>query len=100
MRWAEHFEALLDQDSDADPTTLDGLSELPRSICNLSQPPTGQLSAPSNTNPLVLTKYLQSCESRKCTSVQERYITKVWADENIPHQWRDANIVTIHKNKR
>src|SRR4029434_9038004 len=24
---------------------------------------------------------------------------KVWADENIPQQWRDAKIVTIYKNK-
>ena len=34
-----------------------------------------------------------------CTRTLHCYITKVWADENIPQQWRDASIVTIFKNK-
>ena len=34
-----------------------------------------------------------------CTRALHRHITKVWADENIPQQWRDAKIVTIYKNK-
>lgn len=38
-RWAEHFNTLLNQDSDADYTILDQLPELPL-IDNLSQPPT------------------------------------------------------------
>lgn len=28
-----------------------------------------------------------------------KYITKVWTDENVPQQWRDAKVVTIHKGK-
>ncbi len=27
------------------------------------------------------------------------YITQAWTDENIPQQWRDANIAVIYKNK-
>src|SRR4029434_6868511 len=34
-----------------------------------------------------------------CTRALHQHITKVWADENIPQQWRDAKIVTIYKNK-
>ncbi len=28
-----------------------------------------------------------------------QYITQAWTDENIPQQWRDANIAVIYKNK-
>lgn len=106
LRWAEHFDTLLNQDSDADPTILDELPKLPP-IHNLSQPPTflEVLSAirslrnnksPGNDKiPAELLKqggYL-------CTRTLHQYITKAWADENIPQQWRDANIVTIYKNK-
>lgn len=34
-----------------------------------------------------------------CTRALHKYITKVWADENVPQQWKDANVVTIYKNK-
>ncbi|KAI4825265.1 hypothetical protein KUCAC02_020952, partial [Chaenocephalus aceratus] len=106
LRWAEHFGTLLNQDSDADPTVLDDLPTLPP-MHNLDQPPTflEVLSAirslknnksPGNDNiPAELLKqggYL-------CTRALHKYITKVWADENVPQQWRDANVVTIYKNK-
>ena len=106
LRWAEHFGTLLNQDSDADPTVLDDLPTLPP-MQDLDQPPTflEVLSAtrslknnksPGNDNiPAELLKqggYL-------CTRILHKYITKVWADGNVPQQWRDATIVTIYKNK-
>ncbi len=41
VRWAEHFNILLNRDSDADPTILEELPKLPP-IHNLSLPPTFQ----------------------------------------------------------
>ncbi|KAI4795493.1 hypothetical protein KUCAC02_031377, partial [Chaenocephalus aceratus] len=34
-----------------------------------------------------------------CTRALPKSITEVWADEIVPQQWRDANVVTIYKNK-
>ena len=34
-----------------------------------------------------------------CTRMLHQYITEVWDHEIVPQQWRDANIVTIYKNK-
>ncbi|KAI4800955.1 hypothetical protein KUCAC02_006220, partial [Chaenocephalus aceratus] len=106
LRWAEHFGTLLNQDSDADPTVLDDLPTLPP-MHNLDQPPTflevqsairflKNNKSPGNDNiPAELLKqggYL-------CTRALHKYITEVWADEIVPQQWRDANVVTIYKNK-
>ena len=105
-RWAEHFNTLLNQNSDADFTILKELPEFPP-MDHLSQPPTflevlsavrtlkNNNSPGSDNIPAELLKqggYL-------CTRTLHQYITKVWADENIPQQWRDASIVTIFKNK-
>lgn len=102
-RWAEHFNTLLNQDSDADYTILNELPEFPP-IDNLSQPPTflevlsavrslkDNKSPGSDNIPAELLKqggYL-------CTRTLHHYITKAWADESIPQQWRDASIVTIY----
>lgn len=76
-------------------------------IDNLSQPPTflevlsavrslkDNKSPGSDNIPAELLKqggYL-------CTRTLHHYITKAWADESIPQQWRDASIVTIYKSK-
>ncbi|XP_034071876.1 LOW QUALITY PROTEIN: uncharacterized protein LOC117545945 [Gymnodraco acuticeps] len=106
LRWAEHFGTLLNQDSDADPTVLDDLPTLPP-MHNIDQPPTllEVLSAirslknnksPGNDNiPAELLKQV----GYLCTRALHKYITKVWADENVPQQWKDANVVAIYKNK-
>ena len=106
LRWAEHFGTLLNQESDVDPTALDELPSLPP-MHNLDQPPTflEVLSAirslknnksPGNDNiPAELLKQGGYLGMRALHG----YITKVWAEENVPQQWRDANVVTIYKNK-
>ena len=105
-RWAEHFSTLLNQESEADHTILDQLPEFPP-IDHLNQPPTFRevLSAvrslKNNKSPGVdnIPAELLKQGGYLCTRALHQYITKVWADENIPQQWRDANIVTIYKNK-
>ncbi len=105
-RWAEHFNTLLNQDSDADYTVLQDLPEFPQ-IDKLSQPPTflEVLSAiralKNNKSPgfdNIPAKLLKQ-GGYLCTRTLHQYITKVWADEVIPQQWKDASIVTIYKNK-
>ena len=108
MRWADHFDTLLNQDSDADHTIFDEIPKLPP-IDNLDQPPTflevlsavrslknNKNKSPGNDKiPAELLKqggYL-------CTRTLHQYITTVWTEENIPQQWKDTSIVTIYKNK-
>ena len=43
-------------------------------------------------------KYLLSREGNHFTRTVNRYITKVWAVENIPQNWGDVNIVTMYEN--
>ncbi len=105
-RWAEHFNTLLNQDSDADYTVLQDLPEFPQ-IDNLSQPPTflEVLSAiralKNNKSPGFdnIPAELLKQGGYLCTRTLHQYIIKVWADEVIPQQWKDASIVTIYKNK-
>ena len=106
LRWAEHFGTLLNQDSDADPTVLDDLPTLPP-MHELDQAPTflevrsairslKNNKSPGNDN---IPAELLRNGGYLCTRTLHKYITKVWADENVPQQWRDANVVTIYKNK-
>ncbi|KAI4807948.1 hypothetical protein KUCAC02_027720, partial [Chaenocephalus aceratus] len=106
LRWAEHFGTLLNQDSDADPTVLDDLPTLPP-MHNLDQPPTflevqsairslKNNKSPGNDN---ISAELLKQGGYLCTRALHKYITEVWADEIVPQQWRDANVVTIYKNK-
>lgn len=105
MTWAEHFESLPNQDSDADPI-LYKVPELPP-IRNLSQPPTfleiltAVRSLKINKSPgtAKIPAELLKQGGYLCTRTLPQYNTKVWNDENIPQQWRDANIVTIYQNK-
>lgn len=105
-RWAEHFNTLLNQDSEADHTILDQLPELPP-IDILNQPPTflevlsAVRSLKNNKSPGMdnIPAELLKQGGYLCTRALHQHITKVWADENIPQQWRDAKIVTIYKNK-
>lgn len=90
------------QHYNADPIILDELAELPP-ILDLSLPPTLQevllavrslkknktLGVDSFTAELLNGGRVHVCADR----------TKVWTDETIPQQWRDANIVVIYKNK-
>ena len=106
LRWAEHFEALLNQHSSTDQTILEELPEHPP-INELSQPPTylevraavralkNNKSPGADSIPAELLKeggYL-------CTRALHQCILRAWEDECIPQQWRDANIVAIYKNK-
>ena len=75
---------------------MDNLSQPPTFLEVLSAVRTLKNNSPGSDNiPAELLKqggYL-------CTRTLHHYITKVWADENIPQQWRDVSIVTIFKNK-
>ncbi|KAL6464878.1 hypothetical protein MHYP_G00271950 [Metynnis hypsauchen] len=105
-RWAEHFNTLLNQDADVDHTILCELPENPQ-IDDFNQPPTFRevLSAvhslKNNKSPGTdkIPAELIKQGGYFCTRTLHQYILKIWADENIPQQWRDASIVTIYKCK-
>lgn len=103
LRWAEHFDTLLNQDSDADPTILDELPELPP-IHDFSLPPAFQevlssvRSLKNNKSPSAdnIPAELLKEGGYICMRTLYQYITKAWTDESIPQQWRDTNIVVIY----
>lgn len=102
----EHFETLLNQPALVD---LSVLEELPRlsTIQSLDLPPSftevhaairalkNNKSRGPNSIPAEILKH----EGYLCTRAIYRFISLVWQEECIPQQWKDANIITIYKNK-
>lgn len=93
--WAEHFNTLLNQDSDADHTILQQLPELPQ-IDHRNQPPTfhevlsAVQSLKNNKSPGInnVPAELLKHGGYLCTGALHQYITKIWTNEYIPQQWR------------
>ncbi len=106
LRLAEHFEALLNQPSSADLTILEELPDC-STIHDLTQPSTfmevlaAVRALKDNKSPGTdsIPAELLKLGGYICTRTIHQYITKAWAEESIPKQWRDAKIVTIYKNK-
>ncbi|CAG5927188.1 unnamed protein product [Menidia menidia] len=105
-RWADHFNTLLNEDSQADCTILEDIPSRP-TLSHLYQTPTFEevLSAMQSLRnnkspgPDNIQAELLKQGGYLCLRALHNLIIKVWTDENIPQQWRDANIVTIYKNK-
>lgn len=99
-RWAEHFNTLLNQDSDGVFTILHGLPK-PQANDSLDQPPTfaevlSAIHSLKNKTPGLdnVPAELIKQGGYICTQTLHRYITKVWNSENILQKWKDATIVT------
>lgn len=106
-RWVEYFHALLNHQSPIDYSILE---ELPnrQTIQDLDHHPTflevlaaikslkKNYKSPGNDGiPAELLKQ----DGYLCTRMIHQYILQVWELECVPQQWRDANIVTLYKNK-
>ena len=105
-RWAEHFNTLLNQPTPVDPTVLAELPEHP-TMPDLDLPPTFKeilhavktLINNKSPGPDSIPAELLKEGGYLCTRTLHRYISEVWRQECVPQQWKDANIVTIYKNK-
>lgn len=105
-RWSEHFKELLNQANPIDETVLQEFEARP--IMNdLDQ-------APSFYELMRAVKSLKDNKSPGPDSIPAeilkqggylllkelyQYILEVWDKECVPQQWKDANIITIYKNK-
>lgn len=102
LKWAKHFDALLNQDH----TILGELPErLP--VHDLCQPPTFMevlttvRALKNNKSPGIdnIPAKLLKEGGYLCTRTHYQYILGAWEKESIPQVWKDVNIVTIYKNK-
>ncbi|XP_041934160.1 uncharacterized protein LOC121696990 [Alosa sapidissima] len=105
-RWAEHFNGLLNHSNPADPNILDKAPVMPQ-MRHLDSPPDfGETS-----------KAIRSLKNNKSpgpdgipaevfkhggyllTRRLHLLITKIWQSENVPQDWKDANIIILYKQK-
>lgn len=105
-RWAEHFQALLNQPATPDLAVLEELPCYP-TIEELDLPPTfsevlvavRSLKNNKTPGPDGIPAEILKHGGYLCTRAVFNLITDVWAHETVPQQWRDANVVTIYKGK-
>jgi exonuclease III len=105
-RWAEHFDGLLNGGIQSDHTVLDELDNR-MVVQQLDLPPTyaeiqhcvARLKNNKATGgdglPAELLKYGGEQLLRRLHEV----IVAIWERERVPQKWKDANIITIFKNK-
>lgn len=106
QRWGEHFEALLNQQAPTDFSVLEELPTLP-TIQSLDIPPSFSevhaairaLKNNKSPGPDSIPAEILKQGGYLCTRAIHQFISLVWREESIPQQWKDANIVTIFKNK-
>jgi len=106
QRLGEHFQALLNQKATVDLTVLQELPTLPR-IQSLDVPPSfsevyaaiKELKNNKSPGPDCIPAELLKEGGYLCTRAINQFISLVWQQESIPQQWKDANLVTIYKNK-
>ena len=105
-RWAEYLQNLLNKVHTTDPGFLNDLPTLPI-ISKLDDPPSfdevekailslkdNKAAGPDNI-PAEVIKYGGCALHRRLHSV----ILVCWSAKCLPHQWKDANIILVHKQK-
>lgn len=106
QRWGEHFEALLNQPASVDLSVLEELPSRP-TIQSLDTPPSFNevhaairaLKNNKSPGPDSIPAEILKKGGYLCLRAIHNFISLVWREECIPQQWKDANIITIFKNK-
>lgn len=105
-RWAEHFSALLNRRNPTDDSVLDDFPDQPI-INELDLPPTfsevsqavKSLKDNKSPGPDNIPAEIFKNGGYLCLKSLHQYVLDVWDNESLPQLWKDANIVTIYKNK-
>ena len=105
-RWAEYLQNLLNKVHTTDPTFLDDIPTLPI-IPKLDDPPSfdevkkailslkdNKAAGPDNI-PAEVIKYGGCALHRRL----HNFILDCWSAKCLPQQWKDANIILVHKQK-
>lgn len=105
-RWAEHFKILLNQRNVIDDTILNEIPDRP-TINDLDLPPTfseisqavKSLKDNKAPGPDSIPAEILKHGGYLCLRTIYKFVLEIWDKESVPQQWKDANIVTIYKNK-
>ena len=105
-RWAEHFCTLLNHTTNTDHAILEELPTLPMKE-ELDEAPTYQetveaiqaLKMNKAAGPDEVPSELLLYGGDKLHDFLHQIIVKIWSGEPVPQSWKDANLITIYKNK-
>ena len=105
-RWAEHFSTLLNHNTNTDHSILDELPTLPMKE-DLDETPTHQevmeairaLKMNKAAGPDEVPSELLVHGGGEVHNLIHRIISEIWRGEPVPQSWKDANLITIYKNK-
>jgi hypothetical protein len=103
-RWAQHFESLLNQPGDIEPTALERINQRPL-VTALDDAPTLKelklaiASLADGKAPGVdgIPSEIWKHGGATLTNNLFRLIQQAWEEGSVPQEWKDANIVTIFK---
>ena len=105
-RWAEYLQNLLNKVHTTDPCFLDDLPTLPI-IPKLDDPPSFDeversiLRLKTTKQPVLTTSLLRSLSMVNCALHRRlhNFILDCWSAKCLPQQWKNANIILVHKQK-
>ena len=105
-RWAEHFETLLNQTTNTDHSILEELPTL-LTVDELDDPPSLQevteatqtLKKSKSAGPDSIPAELLLFGGDILHGLLHQTITEIWNGAPVPQTWKNANLVTIYKNK-
>ena len=105
-RWAEHFNKVLNQPSDFDDSVLD---EIPQwdTAAHLADPPTiaevaraiSQMSSNKSPGADSVPAEIYKHGGENLTNHLHQLFTKIWNEESVPQDFKDATVVHIYKRK-
>ena len=105
-RWKDHFSTLLNERSDYDPSIIDELPLIPTDEQLWSPPGRDEvhkiiegLKNNKSPGPDGVAAELLKCGPPELMDVLLDLVARAWESGTIPQIWKDANLVTIYKNK-
>jgi hypothetical protein len=103
-RWSQHFETLLNQPGDIEPTALERINQRPLATALDDAPTLEELqlaiaSLADGKAPGVdgIPSEIWKHGGATLTNNLLRLIQQAWAEGSVPQEWKDANIITIFK---
>ena len=105
-RWKEHFSTLLNETSDCDPSILEDLPLIPvdeqlwsfperEEVVNIIE----SLKNNKTPGPDGVAAELLKCGPPELVDALLDMVRRIWNSGTVPQTWKDANLVTIYKNK-
>ena len=105
-RWAEHFNTVLNQRSNFDDSVLDGIPQW-KTADELQDPPSlieatnaiRQMSTGKAPGEDSIPAEIYKCGGLQLAQQLQLLYTKIWAEESVPQEFRDALVIHLYKRK-